>query len=43
VGIISHISLEIFLVFLADKELKESSCYLKTQDINTLIVVTPIL
>jgi hypothetical protein len=42
-NIIFHISLERFLGKLVDKELKESSCYLKTQDIKTLIVVTPIL
>ncbi|MFM2063988.1 MAG: hypothetical protein RLZZ507_3659 [Cyanobacteriota bacterium] len=41
-NIIFHISLEIFLAFIADKELKASSCDLKTQDIKTLVVVTPI-
>lgn len=39
---IFHISLEIFLAFIADKKLKAGSCDLKTQDIKTLIVVTPI-
>jgi|688.fasta_scaffold904208_2 hypothetical protein len=41
-NIIFYISLEIFLAFIADKKLKAGSCDLKTQDIKTLIVVTPI-